>query len=482
MLWMLISATFAAPSCDALEAWLSEPSAERCSTSTLLRARSACPDVLARHGLPVVAPHRGTPTPPPGSTKVTRDVLDTWTNVLETDNFAVKWGDDTTVNTADIQRIADSFEAVWAEEVVNWGYPPPEHSTTYRFNIYIGDTGAPSPSAAGYGGYFWYDSEGYPEIVLERLALTDVDWADDLAAHEFFHALQGVIDTYDYAGAGGWYWEATASWAETEIRGTKPSNSTNTPSVFLLPELNVGTFGDIDNDTWADYHQYGAAVFVRHMTTLTEDRDIVRRSWVEAPPYGDPLLVLDDLLGEHGTSIGAMHDDYTSRLPTWDFPEGDVYELVYDDWSGGADDHRLQGTLAWGGDRVTAAPDHPPQSFGANLWTLDTGADVSILVTPQSTPDAWFAAISARDNGQAVQIPIPVGEVYNTEGIAALTDVHLVVSPRAATDDYTSTYTYSLVVDRPVVEEEEPRACGCTSSPFSAFGFVLPLIAMRRRR
>ncbi|MCO4744665.1 MAG: hypothetical protein KC912_07750 [Proteobacteria bacterium] len=490
MTWMLLAAAFATPDCNALDEALTRDEPGHCGTPLLHAARAHCPDVLAAHGLPVVTPMRGGPPAPPGG-KITRDVEETWPNLIETTNFAVKWGSDGTVRTEDVQKIADAFELAWAEEVVAWGYPAPEQSSAYRFNVYIGDTGGLAPSAQGNGGYFWYDNEGYPLIVINRGTLQDEIWAGDVATHEFFHAIQGAIDTYQYDGAGAWYYEATASWAETEVFGTTTSNAGFLFGFALLPELNVGFFDYPDEGSLQEYHQYGAFIFISHLSEIAGDDEMIRRSFLEAPRGGDPLLELDDLLAEHGTTLEETHTDFAGRMATWDFPDGDIYEAAYRPYSDMQGGHRIEDTLTVVAEPATVTPAHPPQAYGVNLWRLQTaGSDVQVTFTPTSAPTAWHLTLSGMRDGEGVQIALPTdGTTVTTEDMANLSDVHLVVSAIGGTADYTTSYAYTLTVAPADFEPpdtgfdlELPVACGCSTGGGALGWFVLPLLALRRRQ
>ena len=98
--------------------------------------------------------------------KVNRDAYNNNFNQLESENFVLKWGEDIILNGME-SDIIEYFESTWTEQVINWELTPPEGAEQTLFNIYIGNSGDGAPSIPDTaGGYFSYDTQGWPMIVL----------------------------------------------------------------------------------------------------------------------------------------------------------------------------------------------------------------------------------------------------------------------------------------------------------------------------
>ncbi|TNE84514.1 MAG: hypothetical protein EP330_28930 [Deltaproteobacteria bacterium] len=496
---LLFAAAFAAPTCDSLARDFDD--AGRCGTELMHLAQAHCPELLVERGLST-----GELRPPEGpmfrGTKVTRD---SWGlgegalagNLVETTNFAVKWGPDSGVSQPDVAVIASHFEDAWAAEVESWGYGAPEQTSGYRFNVYIGDTGGAAPSAFGAGGYFWYDDDGYPMIVMNRDTLFDRNWAADVAAHEFFHAIQGATGTYDYENAGAWYWEATAVWAELEMFGATPSNSGFLFGFAALPDLGVGFFDYPDEGLLQEYHQYGAFVFIRHLSEVSASEALVKDTWMSPiTQTRDPLREVDARLEALGSSLAEAHTDFARRLPHLDFPEGDVFEQALAPYEGYPGSRPVQGSISVNAP-TSDTPVEAPMSWGVNVWYLFAEDEIDITFEATSTPDAFTAAIVGFVDGERQVVELPTdGTTFRTESIAAMEDRRVVVTAQAGTADYRSTFGYTIHAapadyvapepdpgPDPLTPEELAAACGCSQGPTTAW-FVLPLVllAVRQRR
>ena len=96
------------------------------------------------------------------------------------------------------------------------GYPEPQDTTTAKFNIYLGDSQAGLPASYNVSGYYGLDREGWPMIVIGEYVLNKWEETQSTIPHEFFHAIQHSLDVYRNDPRSKWYWEATATWMETQ--------------------------------------------------------------------------------------------------------------------------------------------------------------------------------------------------------------------------------------------------------------------------
>ena len=120
-------------------------------------------------------------------------------------------------------KMFSTLSNIWDIEINQLGYEMPTSADTYLFNVYIGDTGSGAPQGYGAAGYFTGDNQGYPMIVIAKQTVMDEGYLDFTVAHEFFHALQGRTNRYDYDeyGPGAWYWEATAIGSKEKSTGNQ---------------------------------------------------------------------------------------------------------------------------------------------------------------------------------------------------------------------------------------------------------------------
>ncbi|MCP4810357.1 MAG: hypothetical protein GY884_33890, partial [Proteobacteria bacterium] len=253
----------------------------------------------------------------------------------ESDNFVVRWGSDVSDDQA--AEILAGFEISWATLVTDGGYPEPFTADIWKFNVYVGDTGPGLPSSEGAGGYYWYDAEGWPLIVLDKSLVTDSAWLEKVAAHEFFHAVQAPFEVYEYGGEGSWFWEATANWAAGEVF---PDNTHYAAYLFgwaYQPHLAVDAFEypDFSDQTdLSEVHQYGAFIWPRYLSEHAADPSLIFEAWDRAEDIDpdDPMAVLDVLAEERGFALDAAFADFAVRNVTWDYADGDAYEDWVDEY------------------------------------------------------------------------------------------------------------------------------------------------------
>ena len=332
-----------------------------CLTLDLMQRRGAKPPMVD------VAP------PPSLPAKGERDAWGAWPNSSYSENFVLKWGPET-LSRATTDTVLDAFEASWKRFVDDMDYTAPVGSDQFRFNVYVAETGEGSMSSYGAAGYFSYDADGWPMIVLAKNALFAEDAGAGTAVHEFFHAIQDAMDTWDYVDLGGWYYEATACWSVPEVI---PGDKTYLAFVFgygLLPNYAVNFFDYFDTGVFTEYHQYGAFLFPRYLTEHVADWRIIRESWERNNPSNDPLQALMDILEEDGVDFDQTFLDFATHNALWDYEDGswyseyiNYYASYFSDW-----DCRVADALPSGGDADwrEANAECLPQRYGYNLIQL----------------------------------------------------------------------------------------------------------------
>lgn len=245
-------------------------------------------------------------------------------NLVVSEHFAGWFGGSGAVGREDVEELLAEFEVAWQFEVETLGHPAPYGTDAFRFNVYVGDTGGNTPTSYGAGGYYSVDPEGWPMIVVAEASMGDPSFRAHTAAHEFYHALQGVTSRYAYDGEGAWYWEATAEWAALQV---DPTNAANGPFLFgylLLPALPVNAFDYPDSFDLEEYHQYGAFLFPYDLTEAV-GVELVVDTWLDRGDDPDPLEVMRARLAAAGHDLDELWLDHTARATAFDYPLGGVW-------------------------------------------------------------------------------------------------------------------------------------------------------------
>ncbi|MBL8617840.1 MAG: hypothetical protein JNM72_19680 [Deltaproteobacteria bacterium] len=386
---------------------------------------------------PAFLPPGGLPRPtfippaPPTGTKSERDARGVVANRFATDNFVIRWGPSGGVSGAEVERLAAAFEDAWDEEVLLQGHPVPVGSDTFRFNVYIGDSGGGTPPGYGTGGYFDVDSEGYPQIVVSAATLDTPDFADITAAHEFYHAIQGATERYPYSGTGAWYWEATATWASGTVYPENPYYAVFLFGYVLFPHLPLNFYEPYAEGDLTEYYQYGAFIWPWYLTEVAADRRLIQESWTDTGTETDPLEVLRDRLADRGLDMDALWLDHLAANVSWDYLDPAALALGTDgypsipEWDNViAAEVGAEGTAGW----VSGPSALEPYRYGNNAITVETGLHPRMRVEllggaagDRSSPATWGGrVVVTRGDAQEV-LPLVMADA--TTGVIELDDL-----------------------------------------------------------
>ena len=476
-----------------------------------LAVRARAGDVCALERLGALGLPPSPPTPPPlPDVKLLRDAYGV-PNAVESENFVVRWGQG--FDEGDAQDILDSFEYAWEREITDMGHPAPLYSDIYKFNVYIGDSGGGTPSSYGAAGYYYDDREGYPMIVLNRDIVRDGYTVPTTSAHEFYHAIQAATGSYDYAGVGAWYWEATATWMESEVWPNDPNFVSFIFGYSFFPGRAINTFDYPDTGALIEYHQYGAFIFPRYLAEIVGDWSIIQESWTRTRGSDDPLEVIDAILQtSYDTDLATVFGDFAARNVTWDYRHSDWYsqmndsaesyypgesERIYAEYDGSTFGEQRVGSLVG------------PERFGTfNIRLTDPvgGPDVWVGFTGDElgdagSPAAWNVWLVALDGGRVSYSPV---DWQNEDGGAWVRDagsddeLWLVVSnvsDRLVWDENFG-FSYTIepgdadgtpedsAVDTGEPKDSEPRSCACSGAPgvpsLGLSGLALAWLVRRR--
>ncbi len=464
-----------------------------CATVLLRRAwrqaqasgnERALATALRARGLPSWPwPAQRPPPPAPMPDKATRDLYEL-PHELQNDDFVVRWGDEGGVGEQDAALLLEAADAAWIHDIDVMELPVPYGSDSYKFNVYIGDTGSGAPSAHGASGYYWTDSEGYPMVVVGLDSLDDEEWAASTVVHEFFHAVQDATGNYQGA-AGDWFWEACAMWVEGEIYPENPYYAAFLMGFAFLPHLPLSFFDYPDAGELQEYHQYGAFIFPRYLSEIAADWTLVRDAWIMGNPEGDPLETLDQ--GLEGELL-RVWGEFLAHNATWDYQDQALYLWYLDYYADWYEDLGLARTL-WGAGSADwlAAGEHPPQAFGANYVQL-LSPDAGELrldfegdaLGSEGSAASWQVGLVVEGGEGPAYHPMELDEGVG-QAILELTGaehaVHLVAGSGSdlVVDGESFDYRYWLRVGDEAEPEdaegqEQARACGCRGGPGGALG------------
>lgn len=401
--------------------------------------------------------------PPPPDGLLVRDAYDV-PNAHETEHFVVRWGNAGAVSRRDVERLGTALERVWDVEIDELGYPRPWTTTWYKLNVYIGDSGDGAPASGGNAGFYWYDDEAYPMLVVSTIALADPGLAEATAAHEFFHGVQAAAATYAFTEADFWYGEATATWITSQVF---PDNTAYASLLFgqaFRPEQSIHAYL-ADGDAIDVFHAYGAFVFVVWLEEQAFGADGVRRSWVDAPAGGDPLDVIAGMLPDHGWTLQRALADFAARNATWDYDDRTVY-VASIETSGGWDapgSRRPVAALAPGDWTSPPAEAEGIHTLGAHYWTVPTDAPARVSFEGDPGP-TWTVTLAGLRDGEPLRRPLTDAPV-TVDDLDTWDEAWLVVAGASGRDPEPVIGDYRVRLE--IVEEapEDTDAPGDTDAP-----------------
>ena len=333
------------------------------------------------------------------------------------DHFVVEW------DSSSVERYAKGFlealEYAWDKEVDEFGWNPAASTPDYPILAYIYELDS---YAGAYTSVEQCSGYGYvPYIVAYSGSFSWDTWADDMAAHEFNHALQfSTSMAPDF-----WFWESTATWIEDDVWPSHNTWSDYTSAYSQWPYIGMNAWSDRDEAIF--YHMYGMAVFNFYLEEYEGGHAMIRDLWNWA--------------GDHSRSY--------MEEPVWDMAAGLGY-----DWEEVVTGFMAVVTVMDFADRsyfypvevqetVTALPgsgspfaSEAPQSLGQNFVVFDdalfgSGEDLHVVFDGEDGV-RWMAVLVAEDGaevGESLVMELDeagAGEAWITPQDG---DVTLVVTP-----------------------------------------------------
>ena len=436
------------------------------------------------------------------------------------ENFVVKWGNDMSVSSGDVDSLLEGFETAWDLLVEDMGHLQPAGSQQYLVNVYIGDSGSGAPVMHGAAGYFTLDPDGWPMLVMNANVIEYREYGQKVAAHELFHSLQYSINRFPYEGLSAWYWESSANWAADQTYPEYGAFLSSFLAARLLhPQYPVDHFDYPDTGSLIEYFQYGSFILPWFITEKLEDWTIVRDSWMDDNGGRTPLESLAIEVEERGGDFEQIWLEHAVKAGTLDFPDSWGVSQALRDLRGAPEyDDRIAREVPAGGDEdwVPVSGELKPGRYGFNtlvLEQIDQGT-LSIGVRGElagnwDSEAFWGAIVSVEDRSGGVEhhdllfdnaeaelsLEMAGDEkaVWLTVGVWTNNMADRGVWSREHYS-YQSQFKYLKVVEEPEPEEpapnepfeqEEIKGCGCQAVPvagaFGTFTLFLPFLALRRR-
>ncbi|MDP6931665.1 MAG: hypothetical protein QGG40_02055 [Myxococcota bacterium] len=206
------------------------------------------------------------------------------------DHFSVEW--DSGANQTKAENFLESLEFSWEMQIDEWDWEEPTGTSRYPMLAYI----AQGNYASAYTTVDWCSGQGWvPYIVAFAGSFSSGNWYQDMAGHEFNHAVQYA---YGYAHEF-WWWEATATWVEEYVYDSHNSWSDYVWGYSENPWIALNSSSQSDTDIF--YHMYGMAQLGFYLDQHVGGHEMVRGTWeVAAEDGGTYSLWLPDAIEDMG--------------------------------------------------------------------------------------------------------------------------------------------------------------------------------------
>lgn len=348
-------------------------------------------------------------------------------------------------------------------EVEELGYPQPLGGLPVALEL------TPLSTVAAYTR-----RDGAAHIALDPVSLVRTGpYVESVAAHELFHALQDACDAPygTLAGEpGAWWWEATATWMETEVVPDGWFADEQLHAFALRPHLGLA---HVDPEDPMDARRpYGAFVFPLYLAEFVGGPELIRASWLEARD-SDPLEVLERQLGAAGhPPLSEVVPAFAAQNVTWDYARGDYMQAAMAPWT--VDRRREAAVLEAPSATWIDGPD--VARFGTVYLRVTPAAAAEGVRVQLGRPDDWrFDAVALADGAR---LPLaPTADGVTLQPLAVVRDVWVVAT---AVVDHPSQWRYAVggAAGPPL-----PFGTGCRTieAPTGVWWVVL-VLGIRRRR
>ena len=402
-------------------------------------------------------------------------------NRLDSEHFSVQWDDSMSQST--VQSFSDALEASWDVEVDQMNWRAPDKTAMYLILVYISNDNM----GGAYTSIDRCGSDYTPYIVAGRDSFWGT-WYQDMAAHEFNHAIQFAYGMANEA----WMWEATALWIEEYVFPSHNSWSDYITGYTKNPHLAINA--DNRNSNSEFLHMYGMGILNFYLDEYVGGPELIRDIWDYSRNAGGFYsLWIGDAVDALGYDWDEAYEGFVAANTVMDYLEGDDMPTT-----------KIE-------DKVTSFPasggsssNHEPEGYGQNYIRIKTtGAteaqsNLMVNFTGDSSSD-WLVQLVGTEGGTVVDtFVMSVDDTGEGElefyRFGDYEYVWLVVSPLGKT---TKSYSYEWEID--AVEGsgeldtgdgggEVPGGCSCSiggdpsNVPISWSWVALFGVAIMRRR
>lgn len=464
-------------------------------------------------GNPTMPPPIAVVAPPDvqrgGGSRLNWEAFGNHANQQVSDHFIVKWGNDGGIDAGAVADLLDALEDSLELYVDDLSLTNPTFEDWY-FNVYIGNTGPNTPEIESAGGYYWYDPEGVPMLVISPDTMQSPTYLDITASHELFHAVQWATALFPYEGDSAWYIESTATWASSRMYPDNLDFAVFIGGYLLLPHRPLASFQYPEGFALDEFHQYGAFLFPYYVSEQVLDASAIAETWAR-PIHPDPIESLAVVLDQRGLDLDEVWLDHIAANTMYDYRHGDWFRAAVQGWAdfyegGRAVTESLDRADA-DGTWQTVPARYLPGRYGYNLVEMPLLRDGSITIEArfestgtQDTPASWGGRVALRRDGDITYLPLDIedGEASVTiDDVEGISEAWLVVGawsealvPVSSGEVFPWEYAVTLVRAEPTVVDEdpvdggeEPAACACQGGG-AASGWWLMMVGLlvRRRR
>lgn len=332
-------------------------------------------------------PSRGHPAPPtlalatcvdPGEAAARYDGVGTYDGRLQTAHFEIDYDTGSEiVSSSYLEVLSTALEDAWTEEVDVLGWPPPQGSDAYAVQVIL--TNLPSDQPFG-GVALSADCEGQAVgyfLLNTDFWYRDVDYLQDVPAHEFNHLLQYASGA-DYSGRrSAFFYESTAVWVEDLVH-----DETNTYAIDFLPGWLADPGTTLTSYTYATGLQYAHFVWDLYLDEGVGGPELVRDLWTESE---DGVPAVDLAVEATGQPLPELWAGFLARMAAFDVSDQEVFQGALE--SGSEAFYAVD-------DEIPASGDSPasPEALGATFLHLVGPAGQGLRFTLRGEDaDGWVA-------------------------------------------------------------------------------------------
>ena len=402
------------------------------------------------------------------------------------EHFVVEW-DGNTVSEAVAENFLAALEHSWEVEVEELGWRAPDGSDDYLMLTFISD----DDWGGAYTTVDMCNGELLPYIVASSGSFAGGTWYQDMACHEFNHAMQFG---YSYAHEF-WWWEATATYIEDDVYPTHEGWSPYISGYTQNPWMAMNANSDYDYDRFM--HMYGMAIFGFYLDQHVGGEDIVRQTWAATEgSYQQYSTTLEDLSEELGFDWDEAYEGFMIANTVMDYDDRQYYPNL--------DIERTVGSLPSDGE----SSENAPESLGQNYLRFNTNEasddEPDLWLEFEGDEDGdWIVLLVGTEDDEVIEVVRLELEDGEGEGrlaaFGAFDRAYLVVSPtKFSTSAFDYSWTAEAVAPEPEADDDDDdgdddkqllagEGCECSqATPSTSTGVLvatfLALLAVIRRR